>query len=165
MKRTLMFSILLLFSLLWNGCSTPDTSYYLNPEETYVSSTMRLELTQVQVEEHKVIFELEYIKYKDALPDLDVTGITFTFQNIGYDYMQLSEYSHQELYTVYINGNIENLYSYEFNTDEAYTIVFTIDFSYFLAHYDPNGITSGIDTTSVVLYIDVAAVHMRLRSQ
>lgn len=166
MKKLLFYSILFLSSMILNGCTpSVNVSHYLYLGDSYDSSGMRIELSDIQVDEDIVTFEIEYIKYKEVLPDFEITDIIFTFQNNGYDYMQRDEFAHEDIYTSTINGNNENLDTYSFNVNETYIIVLSVDFGYFLDDYDPMGITSGIDTNSVVVYMEVATVYIRLSTK
>ena len=145
-----------------SGCSTPDTSYYLYDGDLYSSDDFSMSLIDSYSDGNDVIYEIEYVKYKSALPDLVITNIMFSYNNTGYDYLQIQEYNTEDIYVVSVNDVISELGSYNFILDVTYSIQLTIDFDIFLDDYLEPNILSDFDYNTVIVYMDVATYHLRL---
>ncbi len=165
MKKKLYTYFVFLIALIISGCSKPSLSYFLNKGDTFENASIKLSLNEVCINGNQVSFELQYIKYKSILPNVSISNIDFTYGESAFDYMQLSEYESDEIYFTSIDGVKTDLSTFDFIANQTYTIVLTIDYEYFLNDQVTSEVETGIDFSSIVIYLDVSTYHLRLRSQ
>jgi len=162
MKKILLVNLIFFISIMISGCSTPDTSYYLYDGYSYSSDDFSISIIDSYFEDNKVIYEIEYVNYRSSLRDLVITNIMFSYNNIGYDYLQIREYDMEDIYVVSVNDVITDLSSYNFTPDVTYSIEITINFDIFLDDHLDLNTSSDFDYKTVELYIDVKGTHFRL---
>lgn len=164
MKKVLTF-LLAFLCLSFFGCSTSDTSYFLYKEDMFSNKDFSFSVDDIYFSENnEVVYIIDYIKHKTTLPNISVKSILFSYNGTGYDYLQINNYTVQDICLFVINDEYVDIEFYDFSIDVSYKISIIIDFSLFLKDYSSSDETIELDYTTIEVYLDVSTRHLVLRS-